>query len=47
MPLNFIADVGAAGRYTAQARLEGAADKQLTLPPLSASSNTTVTFTFP
>lgn len=47
MPLNFIADVGAAGRYTAQARLEGAADKQLTLPPLSAGSNTTVTFTFP
>lgn len=46
-PLVFVADAGAAGKYTLQASLTGFADKTAILPVLTSGATITTNFTFP
>jgi hypothetical protein len=46
-PLVFVADAGAAGKYTLRASLTGFADKTAILPVLTSGATITTNFTFP
>lgn len=46
-PLVFVADAGAAGKYTLRASLTGFSDKTAMLPVLTSGATITTNFTFP